>query len=119
MTAIDIVRKRAALAAKFGFEPCPVPAMGKVGLSHNVRTGAMPINGVRCRPEAGTTGWYIWAGETMSEDPDFFEPLHTEHLAERCPDVLPFLELPPGWRFLVAPGYEDVWFDPDVDLSAL
>ncbi len=27
-------------------------------------------------------------------------------------DVLPYLGLPPGWRFLVAPGYVDVWEDP-------
>jgi hypothetical protein len=22
-----------------------------------------------------------------------------------------YLGLAPGWRFLIAPGYEDVWFD--------
>lgn len=39
-------------------------------------------------------------------------PLHVGHLAEWCPDALPYLALPPGWRFLIAPGYEDVWEDP-------
>lgn len=80
-------------------------------------SGQLPINGVRCLPEKGTTGWYIWAGETMSDDPDFFVPLHVSHLGSWCPEVLPYLELPPGWRFLVAPGHEDAWFDPEVDLS--
>ena len=38
-------------------------------------------------------------------------PLHVGHLAERLPDVMPYLALPPGWRFLLAPGREDVWYD--------
>ena len=70
-----------------------------------------PINGLRHPPEGDTTGWYIWAGEELSEDPDFFVPLHFEHLAEWCPGVTKFLALPPGWRFLTAPDHEDVWFD--------
>jgi len=48
----------------------------------------------------------------LSDDPDFFRPLHVEHVAEWCPEVQPYLALPPGWRFLIAPGHEDVWFDP-------
>ena len=66
---------------------------------------------MRHEPEEGTTGWFIWAGEELSDDPDFFVPLHVEHLAEWSPDVLPYLALPPGWRFLLAPDYEDVWLD--------
>ena len=27
-------------------------------------------------------------------------------------EVLPYLGLAPGWRFLLAPGHVDVWFDP-------
>ncbi len=74
----------------------------------------VPLNGLRHRPEAGTSGWYIWGGTTMSEAADFFDPLHHLHMAEYCPAALPFLALPPGWRFLVAPGQVDVWFDPEL-----
>lgn len=84
----------------------------KVGLARNVLEGAYPTNGLRHLPRGDTTGWYIWAGEELSEDADFFEPIHVEHLRTRCPDVLRYLGLPPGWRFLIAPGHEDVWFDP-------
>jgi hypothetical protein len=56
----------------------------------------------------------VWAGEELSQSPDFFLPLHVEHLGEWCPEIEPYLALPPGWRFLIAPGYEDVWFDPDI-----
>lgn len=107
------------LVAQYGFEPVPSEGTEKVGISENVRSGQLPINGVRCLPENGTTGWYIWAGENVSTEPGFFVPLHVSHLSEWCPAVLPYLILPPGWRFLIAPGHEDVWFDPEVDLSPL
>jgi hypothetical protein len=47
----------------------------------------------------------------MDTRPDFFEPVHVSHLATACPDFLPYLALPPGWRFLIAPGHEDIWPD--------
>lgn len=89
----------------------PPLAGEKVGIAKNVRDGIWPMNGLR-HPVAGdTSGWYIWAGEELSDDPEFFVPLHVEHLAEWSPIVIPYLALPPGWRFLIAPGHEDVWFD--------
>lgn len=111
--------ERKRLVDTYGFRPYPIVDDDKVGISRNVRSGLRPLNGVRHLPENGTTGWYIWAGEEMSEADDFFVPLHASHLQDWCPDVLPYLELPPGWHFLIAPGYEDVWFDPDLDLSPL
>lgn len=83
----------------------------KVGIARNVKTGLQPINGLRHPPEGDTTGWYIWAGEELSDDPDFFVPLHVSHLQDWCPEVLKFLGLPPGYRFLIAGDYEDVWED--------
>jgi hypothetical protein len=41
----------------------------------------------------------------------FFLPLHVTHLESRCPEIIKYLGLAPGWRFLVAPDYEDVWYD--------
>ena len=117
MDDVDIEKIRKSLADRFDFDPCPVSGDEKVGISRNVLTGLMPINGVRTLPERGTTGWYIWAGEAMSLEPHFFEPLHVAHLASWAPSIVGYLILPPGWRFLVAPGYEDVWFDEDVDLQ--
>ncbi|WP_456088837.1 immunity protein Imm33 domain-containing protein [Paraburkholderia ferrariae] len=38
-------------------------------------------------------------------------PVHAAHLADWAPLVLPYLGLPPGWRFLVTEQYEDVWED--------
>ena len=83
----------------------------KVGIAQNVLQGILPIHGLRHPPTGDTSGWYIWAGGEPSDDADFFLPLHAEHLAEWCPEVIRFLSLPAGWRFLVADTYEDVWQD--------
>ena len=42
---------------------------------------------------------------------DFFKPLHVAHLDDWCLQIIKYLGLPPGWRFLIAGDYEDVWFD--------
>jgi hypothetical protein len=71
-----------------------------------------PINGLRHPPGAGTSGWYIWGGRALSSGSDFFQPLHTEHLIVELPEILKFLGLPPGYRFLVAGSHLDIWYDP-------
>jgi len=77
--------------------------------------GKEPINGLRHKEENGTNGWYIWCGKEMSEAEDFFSPLHIEHISEYLPEVEEYLELPPGYRFLIdGNNYEDVWFDEEV-----
>ena len=82
----------------------------KLGISRAFDPATLPLHGLRRLPQAGTSRWYIWTGE-FSLYPDFFVPLCGEHLRDRCPAVLPFLGLAPGWRFLLPPGHEDVWLD--------
>jgi len=83
----------------------------KLGVALNIKSGFLPIHGLRHPPQNGTTGWYLWAGD-FSEESDFFKPLHIKHLDDWTPLVKKYLGLPPGWRFLIGQdGYEDVWFD--------
>jgi hypothetical protein len=71
-----------------------------------------PINGLRHTTKEDTNGWYIWCGSELSEEANFFSPLHVEHLAEYLPQICKYLDLPPGYRFLIDDkNYEDVWFD--------
>lgn len=88
----------------------PLPG-DKLGIAQNVRSHLLPINGLRHPPTGGVSGWYIWAGGEISEADDFFVPLHVEHVEEWRPDIVKYLGLAPGWRFQIAPGHEDVWFD--------
>jgi hypothetical protein len=99
------------ICLKFDAHYLPADDYLKVGISKNFNARRFPINGLRHPPQGDTTGWYIWSGEAFSTDPDFFVPLHTIHLSSRCPDIMRYLGLGPGWRFLVAPGQEDIWFD--------
>ena len=102
---------QAEICRRSGAKPFPTPDDLKVGIALNVRDGIQPLNGLRCHPEGDTSGWYLWAGEEWSNDPNFFAPLHIHHLPLWAPAVIPYLLLPPGWRFLIAPEHEDVWFD--------
>lgn len=109
----DIEAQQKAMCAQHCAEWFPAPSHLKIGVSLNLRSSTAPINGLRHSPEGDTTGWYIWAGEgDPPSDPDFFAPLHVEHLVQWRPEVLKFLGLPPGWRFLTDGSYEDVWEDP-------
>ena len=76
--------------------------------------GEMPINGLRHPPEEDNSGWYVWFGEVYSKDADFFVPLHAKHLVQQCPEIIELLGLPPGYRFLRAGEYLDIWFDPSL-----
>jgi hypothetical protein len=109
MTDIEILQKK--ICKRYGANYCESPANLKVGISMNVKENIVPINGLRHPPEGDTTGWYIWAGEELSDAPDFFKPLHVQHITDWCDDVNKFLGLPPGWRFLIAGDYIDVWYD--------
>ena len=114
MTEIDATIECAQrdLCERFRAPFLPVTGGQKLGISENVRAGVLPINGLRHPPVGDTSGWYIWAGGEPSTDPDFFKPLHVAHLDEWCPDILRFLGLAPGWRFLTDnAGHDDVWED--------
>jgi hypothetical protein len=87
----------------------------KVGIAVNVRDPQQwPLNGLRHRPETGTSGWYLWADDKLDPGDDFFQPLHVEHVRDWRAELLPYLALPPGWRFLIAAGHEDAWYDPSL-----
>ncbi len=81
-----------------------------LGVSQSLITGDWdwPLHGLRHRPTPGTSGWYVWTGD-LSDADDFFKSWHIYHLIERLPEVEHLLDLPPGSRFVFAPGYEDVW----------
>jgi hypothetical protein len=112
MPPISNVQREICL--KFGTSCLASDDWLKVGISNDFDRTMFPINGLRHPPEGDTTGWYIWSGERFSEAADFFIPLHVIHLNEQCPEIIKYLAMGPGWRFLLAPGYEDVWYDENL-----
>jgi hypothetical protein len=48
----------------------------------------------------------------MSQTADFFTPIQVRDLGDYVPNLLPFLDLPPGFRFLTdTKGHQKAWFD--------
>ena len=100
-------QKTVCQTMKAEFVP-PIPK-SRIGFARQT-IGKRPINGLRHPGQGDMNGWYVWFGD-YSDDPNFFGSLHVEHLDEVCPEIVPFLALPPGYRFLIDGEYRDVWFD--------
>lgn len=107
---MTIIEEQKKVCSKFNAEYVSSPKDLKVGISLNVKSGELPIHGLRHPVEGDTTGWYIWVGE-YSDHPNFFKPLHVAHINEWSDLIEKYLGLAPGWRFLITPEYEDVWED--------
>ena len=108
---MDIAQSQQEICRKYGTGCVPLDISLKLGVSEDFFSGKMPLNGLRHPSEADTCGWYLWAGEEMSQADDYFKPMHVFHLVRRCPQVIPYLGFPAGWRFLIAGEYVDAWFD--------
>ena len=93
-----------------GAAPSPSRPGDNLGIALST-IGQLPINGLRHEPAQGTCGWYIWCGEELSQEADFFQSLHVSHIAEYLPTIEKYLALPPGYRFLLAGNQEEVWYD--------
>jgi len=108
---MNLAESQLQMCRKYGVE-CMVPDSDlKLGISDNFSSGELPLNGLRHPLEGDTCGWYLWAGE-LSDATDFFKPLHVSHLIDGNAEVVRYLGLPPGWRFLIGDNHEDAWFDP-------
>lgn len=108
-----VERKRQSVCERVNALRSPPAAGSKLGVALST-LGRTPVHGLRHPPTDSTCGWFVWCGE-LSDDPDFFSPLHVEHLADYLPSVVEYLDLPPGYRFLVdGEKFEDVWFDAEL-----
>ncbi len=83
----------------------------KLGIGRGFNPNQFPVNGARHPVAGGTCGWYIWSGSVLSQDAEFFIPMHMYHLSDICPEAIKYLGMEPGWRFMFAPDHEDVWWD--------
>jgi hypothetical protein len=109
--AADLVTLQREVCQAHGADYFACDPSAKVGISSSALRRELPLNGLRHPPVGDTCGWYIWGGTELRYSHDFFKPMHVHHLAEECPEILPYLGLPPGWRFLISPDHEDIWFD--------
>jgi hypothetical protein len=113
MSEGNIDEQQSAICRKYKVVPEPPASGARVGLATQT-LGRVPLHGMRIPTTPGVCGWYLWAGDGPEDAADFYKPLCIAHLATHCPLALPFLALPPGWRFLTDDSYTDVWYDPEL-----
>lgn len=106
-----LIQLQKEICEKSSVKYTPTDLESIVGISDNTNSKNIPINGLRHPSKDNNSGWYIWSGEELSKNDDFFKPLHTKHLKKRCPEVLKFLGLPIGYRFITNGDYMDIWYD--------
>ena len=106
----EIEKQQKEVCLKYGSGFVEAGREAKIGIALNT-IGSSPLNALRHPPEGDTSGWYSWGGEELSRGADFFQPLHVSHLKDKCPEIMKYLGLAPGWRVLVASEQEDVWYD--------
>jgi hypothetical protein len=99
-----------AVCEQHGVLLVPAPADAMCGFATST-AGKLPMNGLRHPPENGTCGWYLWFGEDFSQEAGFFDARCVRHIEDEYPLCTKYLGLPPGYRFLIADGYVDTWFD--------
>ncbi|MFK8113710.1 MAG: hypothetical protein AB8B91_16020 [Rubripirellula sp.] len=113
MAEIDRLQKR--VCRMYRVDHCPPTPQSKLGIALATLEDE-PILGVRLAAENGTNGWHIHGGQPSDAD-DFYDPLCIDDLFARCPLALPFLGLPPGWRFRTdSEGTFEAWFDGTIEL---
>lgn len=109
----DIERLQKRICRMYRTEYTPPEPGSNLGIALSTMEQE-PIEGVRLQVEKGTCGWYIHGGEYLAAD-DFCDSLCVDHVFERCRLALPFLGLPPGWRFRTdTEGTFEAWFDAAV-----
>ena len=97
------------ICKKYNSKWRPINKKWIIGVYKNLEKD--PINGLRHPSENVTAVWFIWTGE-YQETNDFFQPMCAEHLLEKRPEIIKYLGLEVGFRFLTdKKGYEDIWYD--------
>lgn len=105
----EYIKAQQEMCRKYDSEWKPIDKNLIVGISDDISKD--PLNALRHPLTDGTSGWYIWSGEFCESD-DFFKPHCAEHLLKMRPEIIKYLALDVGYRFLIdSNGYEDVWFD--------
>jgi len=99
------------VCARNGVVHVAVPQHAHVNVTSKLLEGTHFVYGLRLAPTDDRTGWFFWTEELFPPLPRF-SAIQVAEFEERWPEVIKFLGLPPGWRFVVdGYGYEREWED--------
>ena len=105
----ELIAEQKLLCEEFGSAYIEVKGDDVVAVAVHTLTQD-PIVGIRKIAETEeNVSWYIYGGE-LPEGEDFFETMTIKKLQDIIPEVLPYLALDIGYRFMIdGDDYEDVW----------
>lgn len=104
-----------AICKKLKVKPQRPWAFGRALMGGSLQPDVWPVYGVRSlpRPDRGDCGWTFWTGDSdmsRAAKKSKFEIIEVQAIGDRCPAVVPYLALPPGWAFVLGPdGSADVY----------
>jgi hypothetical protein len=113
--AIKVVSEQKHECSKIGVTPS-FPAFNQmIAISKGVYEG-LPTEAVRYPSPVHMSGWWLTT-DLYNEKIESMMIVHYYHVAFKRPDVVKYLALPFGYRFLVGAGNDDVWYDPKTLVS--
>lgn len=110
--ALRYWREQHEVCERFGAPFTPPRADQMVAVSVGVYEGD-PVQGVRYHAPDHMTGWYATTAR-FNGDTRTLTVEHLYHLTAKRPDLARYVALPPGYRFDMTGGSDDVWFDVGV-----
>jgi hypothetical protein len=69
-----------------------------------------PVEGVRYPSPDHMSGWWLTTSK-YNGNSDSLKTEHAYHVYEKRPDLIKFLALPHGYRFMENKEKHDIWFD--------
>lgn len=107
---MSVLNHQKKICKKFGlsYEECEMEK--NVYVSKNIREGIFPIEGKRYIEEWDFSGWYIWSGEEPQEW-NLYNLVSVENLDNYNKELLKFLWLERGTRFIIEQDYMNAEFD--------
>ena len=109
----ELIAEQKLLCDEFGSSYVEVSGDDVIAVAvHSLKQD--PIVGLRNKAEGDeNVSWFIYGGE-LAEGEDSFETMTVRDLQDLVPQVLPYLALDVGFRFMIdGDDYEDVWKEGD------
>jgi hypothetical protein len=111
--AIKVINEQIEVCKEFNASPIFPIFTQKIVISEGVYEG-LTTEAVRYPSPDHMTGWWL-STELYNGDTKSLNPVHYYHIAFKRPDILKYLALPFGYRFIINQEQEkDVWFDSKV-----
>lgn len=110
-TAISVVRNQSEICSQYGLVPTFPNFSQMVAISNGVYEGK-DIEGIRYESPEHMSGWWLIT-EDYNDDINSLMTVHYHHVAFARPDILKYLAIPFGHRFLMENGNVEISKDED------